>query len=430
MNARITRISLLALLILALAVLPVAALAVTPSRGGIDRLAEQNCMEVGAVGYRDLIFQTADFDRALGTTAYRAIKITALPSPSEGLLKCAGNPVAEGETIERERLTALTFSPATPITREASFRFLAEDVSITETTCRIRIAEGENLAPSAATLPASQYTLHTMANLPIKGALTGRDPEGDSLTFLVVSYPSKGALLLDAETGSFRYSPSADFTGTDSFRYVVRDRYGSYSEPCTIYIRIGERVSERTYADLTVGTSLIDALTLEAAGIMQGELVGADRYFRGDELVTSGEFVAMAMHALGIKPAEGSAATFFDNDSELRDDLRPYLAVAASRGFLSGSFEQGRLIYDDSASLTIAEASVLLARMLGITGDGSILVGITEHAPLPPATVACAAALLEAGILRPTNGSISLTAPLTRASCASLLASLLRAEMP
>ena len=63
------------------------------------------------------------------------------------------------------------------------------------------------------------------------------DPDGDSLTAILVTGPSHGTLTLNPD-GSFRYrSTGDDFEGTDSFTYRVSDGNGG-TDTATVYIRI------------------------------------------------------------------------------------------------------------------------------------------------------------------------------------------------
>ena len=48
------------------------------------------------------------------------------------------------------------------------------------------------------------------------------DPNGDALTAVLVTNPSHGTLTLNAN-GSFTYTPTAGYTGPDSFVYRARD---------------------------------------------------------------------------------------------------------------------------------------------------------------------------------------------------------------
>jgi hypothetical protein len=56
------------------------------------------------------------------------------------------------------------------------------------------------------------------------GSLNGSDIDGDPLTFEIVQNPSQGTVvLIDPQTGEYRYRPSLNYYGTDSFLFVVRD---------------------------------------------------------------------------------------------------------------------------------------------------------------------------------------------------------------
>ncbi|MDU8946657.1 Ig-like domain-containing protein, partial [Ovoidimarina sediminis] len=57
--------------------------------------------------------------------------------------------------------------------------------------------------------------------------LPGSDPNGDTVTFAVLTQPESGTVILtDAATGAYEYTPDPDFTGTDSFTYSVTDDGG------------------------------------------------------------------------------------------------------------------------------------------------------------------------------------------------------------
>lgn len=57
---------------------------------------------------------------------------------------------------------------------------------------------------------------------PITGTLNAVDPEGDPLTFRIVTAPTRGAVTVAAD-GTYTYSPGDDFTGIDSFNVSVAD---------------------------------------------------------------------------------------------------------------------------------------------------------------------------------------------------------------
>lgn len=68
---------------------------------------------------------------------------------------------------------------------------------------------------------ADDQSVSTDQNTPVAITLTGSDPDGDLLTYSVVTTPSHGSL-----TGSapdLTYSPTADYTGPDTFTFRVSD---------------------------------------------------------------------------------------------------------------------------------------------------------------------------------------------------------------
>ncbi|MFF7709138.1 Ig-like domain-containing protein [Pseudomonas sp. NPDC007930] len=60
---------------------------------------------------------------------------------------------------------------------------------------------------------------------PLAGTLTATDPDGDAMTFSVASGPAHGSVTLNPD-GTFSYQPAANFNGSDTFVYQVRDADG------------------------------------------------------------------------------------------------------------------------------------------------------------------------------------------------------------
>lgn len=75
--------------------------------------------------------------------------------------------------------------------------------------------------------PVSQdINLITDEDTPVAGQVTGTDIEGDSLTFTIATPATHGSVSLDPDTGSFIYTPNADYNGNDSFVVTVDDGNG------------------------------------------------------------------------------------------------------------------------------------------------------------------------------------------------------------
>jgi large repetitive protein len=89
------------------------------------------------------------------------------------------------------------------------------------------------------------------------------DPDGNSHiqfpgSVTRISNPAHGTVTFDATTNSFTYTANADFTGTDSFRYIVTDDAGAASMPATVFVRVNRPVAADDFAT-THGT---DAVTI------------------------------------------------------------------------------------------------------------------------------------------------------------------------
>lgn len=68
---------------------------------------------------------------------------------------------------------------------------------------------------------ADDLTLSTGRNQPVDFTLTGSDPDGDPLTFSLVSLPVHGTL--SGEPPDLTYMPAPGYTGVDSFTYLAHD---------------------------------------------------------------------------------------------------------------------------------------------------------------------------------------------------------------
>lgn len=94
-------------------------------------------------------------------------------------------------------------------------------------------------ANSAPLAGADSYTVAANAILSIAapGVLANdRDPDGDAIRAFPVTAPVHGSLVLNVD-GSFRYTPAAGYSGTDSFSYRAADASAS-SSPATVSLTV------------------------------------------------------------------------------------------------------------------------------------------------------------------------------------------------
>ncbi|MCB1885463.1 MAG: tandem-95 repeat protein, partial [Geminicoccaceae bacterium] len=102
----------------------------------------------------------------------------------------------------------------------------SDDATVTVTVT------GANDAPTVAD---KGYSLKEDAAL--TRTLVGDDVDVEPLTFAVVEGPAHGALALDAATGTFTYTPDADYNGPDGFTYKANDGTAD-SLPATVSLTV------------------------------------------------------------------------------------------------------------------------------------------------------------------------------------------------
>ncbi len=72
-------------------------------------------------------------------------------------------------------------------------------------------------------------TFTTNENVALNGTLTATDPGGKAVTFATTSKPASGVLAGLPGSGTFIYTPNANFTGSDSFGVTATDASGNMS---------------------------------------------------------------------------------------------------------------------------------------------------------------------------------------------------------
>ncbi len=103
----------------------------------------------------------------------------------------------------------------------------------------------------------------TPEDTPVSGQLTATDPDGDPLTYTPQTPPSHGSVVVNPD-GSWTYTPSTDYTGTDSFTVVVHDGQGG-TDTLVVDVNV---VPEPTIVvdDVDGSVSPADNSVLEASG--------------------------------------------------------------------------------------------------------------------------------------------------------------------
>lgn len=67
----------------------------------------------------------------------------------------------------------------------------------------------------------------TDEDVAVSGTLLAQDIEGDTLTWSLSGTPANGSVSLDGASGTYTYTPNANYSGDDSFDVVVTDAHGA-----------------------------------------------------------------------------------------------------------------------------------------------------------------------------------------------------------
>ncbi|MBH9554383.1 tandem-95 repeat protein, partial [Inhella gelatinilytica] len=103
---------------------------------------------------------------------------------------------------------------------------------------------------------ATAAAVTTDEELAVNGQLVASDIDNATLAYAKATNPANGSVVINASTGTFVYTPNANFNGTDSFTYTVTDA-GGLTSTATVTITVNP-VDE-------VLTAGLDNITLTSA---------------------------------------------------------------------------------------------------------------------------------------------------------------------
>jgi large repetitive protein len=132
----------------------------------------------------------------------------------------------------------VTFTPNANFNGIADFTYTVTDGALTSNTATVTV----NVAPGndVPVAVADTFTLNEDESLTVTSAAgvlaNDSDIDGDTLTASLVSGPAQGSLTLNAD-GSFSYTPTANWSGSDSFTYRTFDGT-NFSNPVTVTLNV------------------------------------------------------------------------------------------------------------------------------------------------------------------------------------------------
>lgn len=410
---------ILALLLTAFVVLGSGTVLISASFGeGVEVLAQECELIKSSLLGQKVIFSDGDFKRALGVADFESVTVRSLPKSTDGSLIFAGRRVKENQTIKRKNIGSLVFVPTSKDVTECQFTFTIDGISNeSEMKCTLKFLERVNYAPNAKEESAVVFAQEDIA---VFGRMSAKDPEGDNIEYMVVSYPKYGYIDYDAKSGKYSYTAKTGYIGEDKFAYVARDEYGNFCAPVYVELEVSRRMSEVVYKDMVGRGEYTAAVAMTAMGVMGARQVGDDYYFDPDDTVSRAEFVAFAMKAFGIRPDSTITASYFDDNADIPASLVGYVATAQRLGIVNGTFSSGRLVFRPNDVITKYEAGKIIAEMMGKEADGASEV-FADIASVPVWARPGVYAMYSLGIFESEDGNIYGTAAVSRGECAAYL---------
>jgi len=383
-------------------------------------LSARAAMKKNGTAGQTISFCQEDFAAVLGYSPSEIV-LKTLPDPTTGVLKLGGMTLAAGSRLSASVLDALCFVPtgseALSLPADASFTFTASGSAIETTvprSCMLYLLSTSNDAPTAADRHVTTYE-----DIPVSASLSAADPEFDDLTYEIVREPKKGTVTLNAEDGTFVYTPSAGTRGQDVFSWRVSDPWGNQSDIVRTTLSVRRADDNLYYADLDGHMCAAAAMRLTEDGIFSGSSVGGVNFFSPDQSMTRGEFLVCAMRAAGYGDLTPTSLPMFANASDIPDYLSGYLAAAYRDGIVHGGVDtSGNTVFDHSETISRAEAAVLLYRLFDIDTPVAVPVfSAEEEAALPAWSIGAYSTVCAAKIMttKNPNGIVS------RALCAEML---------
>ena len=367
-----------------------------------------------------IAFSPDDF-QVSGKEELSSIVLETLPDPNAGALTMGDTPIPEGSEIAMSAVSGLRFTPlASPMLSATEFSFtpvFANGTSGADVSVGLFLLTQENSAPVAENLSVTTYK-----NVEATAAFAGTDPDGDLLTYKLVSKPARGAVTQAQEgAASFVYTPYENKTGKDAFTYVAVDPVGNTSTPATVSVKIEKQKTKVAYSDMDGVTGHREAVRMAETGLLTGAQVGNAYFFQPELPVSRATFTALVLQAAGLEDGEAVSATGFADDAAIATWAKPYVSTALRSGLVQGTQdESGQVVFQADAPVTRAEAAVMLDRALNVTD-----VQDAFSASAPAWCSQSVSNLESCGVLAGSEESGALGDALTRADAAVMLSNAL-----
>ena len=248
------------------------------------------------------------------------LTVTAFSNPTTGTVTQSGN--------------QLVFTPAPGFTGVVTFTYTISESNGGTSSATVTITVRDaNLPPvavndTATTAPGSPVAISVLTN--------DSDPGGDPLTVVSNTTPLHGTLTLTA--GVFIYTPTAGFSGTDTFTYTISDGRGGFAT-ATVTITVVPSACALIAKNDAYVTNRNHVLAIVAKGLLLNDV---DPYNRGivvSEVNGSAAKVGMAFSLTrgALKVNADGSFTYTPTAGATGVDTFTYKVKSAFNGLVSNA---------------------------------------------------------------------------------------------
>ncbi len=227
----------------------------TPVTVVVDFIPEQDAFDDTA----DTAFNTPVTVDVLDNDKFEGTPVTITHVDGQVITEDATITLSDGKGTVKLEGGQLIFTPAEGVEGDVVFEYTATTEKGSPETANVTVTVAENLVPVPADPDAGKtpenkdypkqtfdpetgdYELTVDEDTPTNGKITGNDPEGFPVEYVVTKEPEHGTLVLVPETGEYIYTPDPDYNGPDEFEVTIKDGSGGET-PVTVVVKFNPDV--------------------------------------------------------------------------------------------------------------------------------------------------------------------------------------------
>ena len=165
-------------------------------------------------------------------------------------------------TITDAARGVVTYVPNPGVYGSDTFTFKVNDGTLDSNEATVSVTVQKKNTPPVAT----GQSVSGPVNTAITGTLKATDADNDPLTYILVTPPAHGGVVLGgASPAAFIYTPAANYSGADSFTFKANDGKAD-SSPATVTVTVAASVLQAQGSSLSLNQGTVAAGKLVVSG--------------------------------------------------------------------------------------------------------------------------------------------------------------------